>query len=225
MVYPVRIPRLAKWLFPGCTWSGPSGDNALYISFDDGPNPGSTPFILEQLKKHRAKASFFCLGKNVDSYPELYHQILTEGHRVGNHTQHHLNGWKTPAELYIRDVREAAMRIRSNLFRPPYGKISLSQFRKLTRDRPSNNPAGDHTGDKYQVIMWDVLSGDFDPGISGSRCLENVISRAVAGSIIVFHDSQKAWERMRVALPGSLEYFEHKKFNLLSLPDLITEAG
>ncbi|HVB04190.1 MAG TPA: polysaccharide deacetylase family protein [Chitinophagaceae bacterium] len=219
MIYPVRIPKLAKWLIPGYTWMGPAADNAVYPSFDDGPNPEITPFILEQLKKHRAKATFFCLGKNVDQFPELYHQILAEGHQVGNHTQHHLNGWKTPVDSYVRDVREAALRIRSSLFRPPYGKISPGQFRILSgskSERENESPASRET---FQVIMWDVLSGDFDPDKTGEKCQENVISHSVPGSIIVFHDSRKAWERMRVALPGCLDYFGNKKWPCHALPE------
>ena len=193
-------------MYPGCVWQGPKENAAIYISFDDGPNPGTTPFILQQLSKYGARATFFCLGKNVDLWPDLYSRILVEGHRVGNHTQHHLNGWKTGTKSYLEDIRQAGNRISSNLFRPPYGRISRSQIRALSGKKDSR-------GQAFRIIMWDVLSADFDRGITGKKCLENVVRYASPGSIVVFHDSDKAKERMSYALPGVLDHFSSRGYS------------
>lgn len=210
MAYLVKASRILKLYYPGCTWSGSPENQALYLSFDDGPHPLFTPFILEQLKKYRAKATFFCLGKNVDAHPDLFRQIQSEGHQVGNHTQHHLNGWKTSPAIYLSDIQEASKHIPSRLFRPPYGKISLRQIRLLTRQGVGNN---------YRIIMWDVLSGDFDLKLQKEKCLDNVLNRAVPGSIIVFHDSEKAWDRMSYALPRVLDHFSKKGYSFAVIPE------
>ena len=168
----------------------------LYLTFDDGPHPFATPWVLEELKKYDARATFFCIGKNVKEYPQIYARVLLEGHRVGNHTQDHLNGWKTDDGRYLDNIREAAQVIDSDLFRPPYGRIGRFQTRLLEgAPRP------------FRIIMWDVLSADFDMSLTGARCARNVIRYAQHGSIVVFHDSEKAFDRMRVALPAVLEHF------------------
>jgi peptidoglycan/xylan/chitin deacetylase (PgdA/CDA1 family) len=169
----------------------------LYLSFDDGPHPEATPFVLEQLANFNAKASFFCIGKNVQLYPDIYNEIIAAGHVVGNHTQNHMNGWKNTTDHYISDIQEATKSIHSNLFRPPYGRISFAQIKAL-RSNPSL---------PQDIIMWDVLSGDFDTTINGEQCAQNVIQHAGPGSIIVFHDSAKAMDRLRVALPKVLSHF------------------
>jgi peptidoglycan/xylan/chitin deacetylase (PgdA/CDA1 family) len=169
----------------------------LYLSFDDGPHPEATPFVLEQLAHFNAKASFFCIGKNVQLYPNIYAALIEANHTVGNHTQNHMNGWKNNTENYIADIQEATKLIDSNLFRPPYGRISFSQIKALRSD-PSL---------PQEIIMWDVLSGDFDTTISGDQCAQNVIQHAGPGSIIVFHDSAKAMDRLRIALPQVLTHF------------------
>jgi peptidoglycan/xylan/chitin deacetylase (PgdA/CDA1 family) len=171
----------------------------LYFSFDDGPHPEATPFVLEQLALFNAKASFFCIGKNVQLYPEIYDSITTAGHVVGNHTQNHMNGWENTTANYIADIKEATKSISSNLFRPPYGRISFSQIKALRSD-PSL---------PQQIMMWDVLSGDFDITITGEQCAQNVIQHAGPGSIIVFHDSAKAMDRLRIALPKVLLHFSN----------------
>jgi peptidoglycan/xylan/chitin deacetylase (PgdA/CDA1 family) len=177
-------------------WKIPSGIRpTVYLTFDDGPHPTATPFVLEQLKRYDAKATFFCIGKNVVEYPDVYAQILEAGHRTGNHTQHHLNGWDTDTEQYIADIIEASKHIDSRLFRPPYGRIKKAQAYMLTE---SKQP--------WTLIMWDVLSADFDIKITPEQCLENVLKHIKPGSIVVFHDSVKAWDRMSHALPGVLEY-------------------
>ncbi len=196
-MYLVKTPFWLRALYPACTWRMPSADKVIYLSFDDGPHPDATPFVLDQLKKYNAKASFFCIGKNVLSYANIYEQILQEGHVVGNHTYDHLNGWKTDTVTYLDNIKSASNLIVSNLFRPPYGRISRTQLKKIAVEKTM----------PQQIIMWDVLSGDFDVQLSGEQCARNVIKHAQPGSIVVFHDSAKAWERLQIALPDVLDYF------------------
>ena len=196
-MYLIKTPFWLRALYPGCTWKLPSSEKVIYLSFDDGPHPEATPFVLAQLKKFNAKASFFCIGNNALSYANIYEQIIQEGHAVGNHTYDHLNGWKTDTSTYIDNIKSASNLIVSNLFRPPYGRISIAQLKEInaTKTLPQ------------QIIMWDVLSGDFDVNLTGEQCARNVIKHTKSGSIVVFHDSAKAWERLQVALPAVLDYF------------------
>ncbi|MDP4150496.1 MAG: polysaccharide deacetylase family protein [Bacteroidota bacterium] len=196
MLYFVKTPWLLKRCYPRLIWDMPDREKTLYLSFDDGPHPVITPWVLDELKKYRARATFFCIGKNVLAHREIYKRILMEGHRVGNHTQDHLNGWKVRDSVYLDNVREATKHIDSNLFRPPYGRISAFQSVCLRR-APLN----------FSIIMWGVLSADFDERISPSTCTRNVLRHARAGSIIVFHDSEKAFERLKISLPQILEHF------------------
>lgn len=200
----------AKWwlkaLYPSFVWNMLRDEKTIYLTFDDGPHAFATPFVLEQLKLYNAKATFFCIGKNVVQYPALYEKIISEGHSTGNHTQHHLNGWNTNNNKYINDVNAAAMHISSNLFRPPYGRIKRQQAKQLI----SNNAA-------LKIIMWDVLSGDFDTTITPEQCLTTVLKHTENGSIVVFHDSDKAWDRMQYALPKVLEYFSTKGYTFKAL--------
>jgi peptidoglycan/xylan/chitin deacetylase (PgdA/CDA1 family) len=196
-MYFIKTPFWLRLIYRSCIWQKPNQDRVLYLSFDDGPHPEATPFVLEQLSNFDAKASFFCIGKNVQLYPEIYDAILAAGHVVGNHTQNHMNGWKNNTENYIADIQEATKVIHSNLFRPPYGRISFSQMKALRLD-----PAL-----PQQIVMWDVLSGDFDTTITGDQCAQNVIQNAGPGSIVVFHDSAKAMDRLRIALPKVLAHF------------------
>jgi peptidoglycan/xylan/chitin deacetylase (PgdA/CDA1 family) len=196
MYYFVRTPWWLRKLYRGLVWRVQTAEKLLYLSFDDGPHPVATPFVLDELGKHGAKGTFFCIGKNVEAYPEIYRRILLEGHRVGNHTQDHLNGWKVDGMRYVENIRVAAQRIDSDLFRPPYGRIGALQSSVL-RSAPFN----------YHIIMWDVLSADFDRALTGERCARNVIRNGRPGSIVVFHDSEKAFERLREALPAVLKEF------------------
>jgi peptidoglycan-N-acetylglucosamine deacetylase len=196
MYYFVRTPWWLRRLYRGLVWRVPTAEKVLYLSFDDGPHPVATPFVLDELGKHGAKGTFFCIGKNVETYPDIYRRILLEGHRVGNHTQDHLNGWKVDGMRYVENIRVAAQRIDSDLFRPPYGRIGALQSSVL-RSAPFN----------YHIIMWDVLSADFDRALTGERCARNVIRNGRPGSIVVFHDSEKAFERLREALPAVLNEF------------------
>ena len=198
-MYLVKTPFWLRALYPACAWRMPSTDKVIYLSFDDGPHPEATAFVLDQLKKYDAKASFFCIGKNVLSYANIYEQIIQEGHVVGNHTYDHLNGWKTDTATYLENIKSATNLIASNLFRPPYGRIKRSQLKKITADKTQPR----------RIIMWDVLSGDFDLKLSGEQCARNVIKHAQPGSIVVFHDSAKAWDRLQVALPAVLDYFSN----------------
>ncbi len=175
----------------------------MYLSFDDGPHPGITPWVLDQLHEYNAKASFFCIGRNVVKHKHVYQQILDKDHSVGNHTYDHLDGWKTDTKLYLTNVSEAAKIISSHLFRPPYGRIRQDQAQKI----PS--ALGQQNG---RIIMWDVLSGDFDASFSPGQCFEHVRRNAVPGSIIVFHDSEKAYSNLNYALPAVLKYFSEEGY-------------
>ena len=208
MKYFVKTPWFVRKFYSFYTWRIPATEKNLFLTFDDGPHPEATNFVLNELRHHNALATFFCIGKNVLAYPEIYKRILDEGHSVGNHTQNHLNGWKTPNDVYMKDIAEAANHIDSNLFRPPYGKISLFQARNLKAAMK---------GRKAKVIMWDVLSADFDSGITNEECLQNVIFNSKAGSIIVMHDSEKCFEKLKYCLPRMLHHFTEKGFKFLSL--------
>ena len=210
-MYLVKTPWLLTKLYPSYTWRIPSKNKVLYLTFDDGPHETATPFVLDELRKYNAKATFFCVGKNVVSHPFLYKRIAQEGHAIGNHTQHHLNGWKVKDEAYIDDINEASQHISSHLFRPPYGRIKKSQAKILQRE-------GSRFQQPFSIIMWDVLSGDFDTNLSPQQCLQNVTLRAESGSVIVFHDSTKAWSRMSYALPKALHHFTQQGFQFQPLP-------
>jgi peptidoglycan/xylan/chitin deacetylase (PgdA/CDA1 family) len=203
MFYLVKTPWWLKKWYGGLVWDLPqkTGDDVLYLTFDDGPHPVATPFVLDELRRHGARATFFCIGKNVREQPLIYRRILEDGHRVGNHTQNHLNGWKSSDADYIHDIGQAARYIDSSLFRPPYGRISAFQA-SLLRRAPF----------RYDIIMWDVLSADFDRSLSPEKCARNVIRHARPGSIIVFHDSEKAYPRLKVALPAVLAHFGERGY-------------
>lgn len=196
-MYFIKTPFWLRTIYPNCVWRKPTQEKLIYLSFDDGPHPTATPFVLEQLHQFNAKATFFCIGKNVLSYPNIYESILSNGHAVGNHTYDHLNGWKVGTEEYLSNIKSASTLISSNLFRPPYGRIKKCQIKKIKSDL--NLP--------QHIIMWDVLSADFDISMTGEKCAKNVIKYAGPGSIVVFHDSAKAWDRLQVALPLVLQYF------------------
>jgi len=199
--YFIKTPWIVKKIFSNYIWNMPANDNAVYLTFDDGPHPQITPWVLDELKKYNAKASFFCIGKNVVEYPGIYNRIINEGHAVGNHTHNHLNGWKVSGQEYMQDIREAAKHISSNLFRPPYGRIKSKHFYRLNKAMQKDS----------KLIMWDVLSADFDTAISPEQCLKNVMSNATPGSIIVFHDSQKAFANLVYTLPAVMQLLNKKK--------------
>jgi peptidoglycan/xylan/chitin deacetylase (PgdA/CDA1 family) len=205
MFYAVRIPSWFSKLNGSLVWKIPTKEKILYLSFDDGPHETATPFVLNELKKYNAKATFFCLGKNVQQHPEIYQRILNEGHSTGNHTFNHLNAWHVKGEEYIDDVKHAEKFIQSKLFRPPYGRMYPQLSKKL------------RTQFGYKIIMWHVLSGDFDDSIAPEKCLNNVLDKAQKGSIIVFHDSSKASKNLQFALPEVLKKFTESGFVFKSL--------
>jgi peptidoglycan/xylan/chitin deacetylase (PgdA/CDA1 family) len=203
MSFWVKTNRIIKWIFPNYVWNIPNDEQKVFLTFDDGPTPEITEWVLEQLKKYNAKATFFCIGNNIEKYPEIFQKTIAEGHAIGNHTFNHLNGWKTSTEVYIENVKlyetQNPKLVTRNLFRPPYGKIKHSQSKILRK-----------LG--YKIIMWDVLSRDYDQSISATQCLENVLSNIETGSIIVFHDSVKAEHNLKYVLPKTLEFLKEKGF-------------
>jgi peptidoglycan/xylan/chitin deacetylase (PgdA/CDA1 family) len=203
MFYMPNTPLWMRLIFPsGVEWSGSPENNAVYLTFDDGPTPNVTEFVLEELDKYGVKGTFFCIGDNVAAHPLLFEKIKAFGHAVGNHTMNHPNGWTTRDDVYIQQVADANMLIRSDLFRPPYGKIKRSQQAGLLKLNPRN-----------RTIMWSVITGDFDEGIDGNTCFEHVKRHTRAGSIIVFHDSDKAFPRLKAALPATLKWLQENGFN------------
>ena len=207
MKYMVKTPFWFKWIYPGYIWKMDTAEKIIYLSFDDGPHEQATPFVLETLAKYNAKATFFCIGKNVAEHPDIYNRIIAGGHTVGNHTMNHLNGWNTDDATYIDNVKQATVYIDSTLFRPPYGRIKKFQAKVLMQ--LLNKEAGTVP---FKILMWTVLSGDFDTDISGEKCFKNVINNTAKGSIVVFHDSAKAFERLQYALPATLAFFAEKGF-------------
>jgi len=201
--YFVKTPWWLKKIYSSYVWSIDTKEKILYLSFDDGPHPVATPFVLDELKKYHAKATFFCIGKNVVAEPAIYKRILDEGHTVGNHTYSHFNGWKTKDDVYLDDVREAGKFIDSVMFRPPYGRIKSFQAKNIKSVLSRR---------VVKIIMWDIISGDFDSTLNSNQCLQNVILNAKSGSIVVFHDSEKAFSRLQFVLPGVLQYFGKKGY-------------
>ena len=194
----VKPPYLARLFFPQLLWEIKTSSKEIFLTYDDGPHPEITPRVLEILDEFDAKATFFCVGENVEKYPDTYAAIIEKGHRTGNHSHNHLNGWKTKNKDYFDNVARCRELVRSKLFRPPFGRIKPSQARVLRRD--------------YKIVMWSVLSRDFDKNVSPEQCLQNVIRFTKPGSVVVFHDSMKASANLLYALPGFLEYFTERRF-------------
>lgn len=201
--YFFKTPGWMKKMYPRRLWQMDTQEKIIYLSFDDGPHPVATPFVLDLLKQYDARATFFCIGKNILRYPDIYQRLLEEGHATGNHTQHHPNGWKSKTQAYLDDIGEAAKLISSSLFRPPYGRITQRQARGLSEVMQS--PA--------KIVMWDVLSGDFDSSLDKEICLQELKKNTGPGSIVVFHDSEKAFPLLSYALPAFLEHFSGKGFS------------
>jgi len=192
-MYTIRSPIILKWLYPTLTWHHSRAEKRIFLTFDDGPIPDVTPFVINTLNNYGIKATFFCVGENIKKHPDLFECLVKNGHRIGNHTYSHLNGWKTPDETYLKNVDRCQQLTQTNLFRPPYGRGRRSQYTKLRKD--------------YEIIMWDVLSGDFDTKLTPEKCLHNVITHTRNGSIIVFHDNIKAAPRITHALPRAIEHW------------------
>ena len=198
MFYAAKTPKLLTYLFSSLIWKIPNDNKTVYLTFDDGPTEKVTRKILEVLRNEKVKASFFCVGKNVEKYPDLFACIKAEGHAVGNHTNTHLNGWKTNKKQYLEDVEEADKLIKSNLFRPPYGKLNWRSKRDLQR--------------KYKIVMWDVAGGDFDQYLSIKDVVKNIINNVNPGSIVVLHDNQKFMIKTVEALPIIIKELKAKKY-------------
>lgn len=204
--YLLRSNLMFKTLMPQFTWHIKSKAN-IYLTFDDGPHPSITPEVLALLAQYQVKATFFCVGENVQKYPDVFQQIQNEGHEIGNHTYNHLNGWYTENEIYLDNVVKANALIPSTLFRPPYGRIKKTQAQALLK-------AG------YKIVMWTLLTGDFDTRISGKKCYENIASKLRMGDIIVFHDSEKAYDRLMYALPKLLAYCQEHHINIKPVSEI-----
>jgi peptidoglycan/xylan/chitin deacetylase (PgdA/CDA1 family) len=223
-MYLVTTPKLLRKYYPSSLiWDIGTTEKIIYLTFDDGPHATITPFVLNTLQQYNAKATFFCIGKNVMNNKAIYQQILDGCHAVGNHTSHHLKGSDTSTYVYLKDTSFAATKIHSNLFRPPYGRISKAQIKELTIsgwELSFQNPVTKQVqiADHFNIIMWSVLSGDFDTKLSKERCFKNVKRNAKQGSIVVFHDSEKAYERMAYALPKVLEHFTNLGYRFEVIP-------
>lgn len=213
------ISTVGKAFFPSLLWNFNDKEKVIYLTFDDGPIPEITPWVLEELRKYKAKATFFCIGDNVAKNPEVFKMILREGHVIGNHSHNHLDGWKTDKKTYAENVLKAEVVIRDlllsdksihpstrtkKLFRPPYGRIRPSQIKELEKAN-------------YKIVMWDVISGDYDKRRSPQRCIKDVIKLSQPGSIIVFHDSLKASKNLKQFLPEILKYYYDNGFEFRSL--------
>jgi len=218
---PVVTPQIIKRLFPNLVWELPNNEKVIYLTFDDGPTPEITEWTLKILEQYNAKATFFCIGKNVEAHPEIFNKITAAKHSIGNHTYNHLKGWKTKTKDYLSNIKQTQTtfdeQLKSpqnqvsdskfaNLFRPPYGQIRPKQINQLSKIG-------------YKIIMWNILSVDWDQSISKETCLHNVIDNAGSGDIIVFHDSIKASTNMQYALPRVLEYFTKKGYEFKRIPE------
>lgn len=197
-MYVTKTPAVVKALYSSLVWNMPRNTNEVYLTFDDGPHDQITPQVLTHLKNHKAQAGFFCIGKNIVQNPGVFLEIKNDGHSIGNHTYDHVNGWKTNNDVYFDSVKKCQDLTQTDLFRPPYGKITRQQSKQLRND--------------YKIIMWDVLSGDFDKNVTKEKCLNNVLKNIQPGSIVVFHDSEKAAERMLYALPKVLDFIAEKQW-------------
>lgn len=204
-MYPIQTPKIFRWPYPEMIWKVDTPKKEVFLTFDDGPIPEVTPWVLEQLKSCDATAMFFMVGENIDKHPEVFETVLNSGNAVASHTQNHLVGWNTDLENYLDNVEQAATKMESQFFRPPHGRIKKSQSRALK--------------DKYHLVMWDVLSGDFDQNIDSDKVVSNVFENVQNGSIIVFHDSVKAWPRLEKALPIILKQLKDQGYSFGDLRD------
>ena len=202
-MFKYTIPQLLQIFMPSLEWRMKASEKTVYLTFDDGPHPQITPWVLSMLEQFKVKATFFCVGENVSKFPETFNQIIQSENAVGNHTYNHLNGWKTENEIYFNNIAKCNDTFPSKLFRPPYGKISFSQIKKLKHH--------------YRIIMWDVLSRDYDKNLDVTVAIKKLKQNIRNGSIIVFHDSEKAEKNMKVILPEILQYLKNKGFDMKTL--------
>lgn len=211
---------------PGLVWNIPveKEEKTLFLTFDDGPHPIATRFVLDTLKQYNALATFFCVGRNVADHKDIFQDVINDGHSIGNHTHNHLNGWKVSDREYIDDVLQAAAVMDTSLFRPPYGRITRFQSRVL-RGKADGAIVSPGKRKTFSIIMWSVLSGDWDHRLTGERCYDNVVLNARPGSIIVFHDSAKALDRLQFALPKVLEHFSSKGYRFAAITPGLVSSG
>ena len=199
----VHPPQLLRSFYKGSLWRMDKAQPVIYLTFDDGPITELTPWVLDVLKQYQVKATFFCVGENVSKNPDIFERIKSEGHQVGNHTYNHVKGWKVSKSQYLENIEKCQVLTKTNLFRPPYGRIKKSQFKTLLKD--------------YQVVFWDVLSYDYDGLMTPKKCLDNSISYTRNGSIIVFHDNVKAQKNLKFALPHYIEHFLKLNYKFATL--------
>lgn len=191
-------------MFKNYYWHGNREEKTVYLTFDDGPTPLVTDYVIDLLSQYGFKATFFCIGDKVDRYPETYKLLENKGHRVGNHTYHHLNAWTTKRDMYLNDINECRKVVDTKLFRPPYGRITRDVTQGLIKKG-------------YKIVLWDVLSGDFDQSRTSESCLKNLKKNTRNGSVIVFHDSDKSFEKLKVILPEYLVFLKRKGWNSESI--------
>ncbi len=203
MLHFVRSTWWMKAFFPSLTWEKPNSEKAIYLTFDDGPHPEITPWVMNQLEEVNAQASFFVIGENVERYPDTFQKLVQSKHSVGNHSYKHLSGWQNSKQAYLEDVNRCGNLYPFKLFRPPYGKIRWSQAKALNK--------------RYEIIMWDRITYDFDETISPEQCFKNAVEDISSGSIIVFHDSEKAEKNLRATLPPVLQHLKKQGFELKAL--------
>lgn len=199
----LQTPKILYHFFPNMLWKKEITRKEIFLTFDDGPNPKITPKILNILSQFEAKASFFCVGDNVRKYADTFHLVKEEGHMVGNHTFHHLKGWSTPTQQYVEDVELCHQMVQSPYFRPPYGRIKPSQVRALQKN--------------YQIVMWSVITYDYDHKLSRESSLKIANSKTGPGDIVVFHDSIKAEKNAMYVLPRFLEFFSKQGYKFKAL--------
>lgn len=207
--YWVKTNRLIKKVFPNYVWDIPTDSKKVFLTFDDGPTPQITQWVLSQLQKHNAKATFFCIGNNIENHPEIFERVLAEGHAIGNHTFNHLNGWRQQNVKYLENINACAESINrrtvpTRLFRPPYGKVKRSQAKTLKK-----------LG--YEIVMWDILSADFDHAITPQQCLDNVIKNIQSGSVVIFHDSVKGFRNLEYVLPKTLKFLKENGYECAAI--------
>jgi peptidoglycan/xylan/chitin deacetylase (PgdA/CDA1 family) len=200
----VRPPSFLRWIYPNAVWNLPSEQKVVYLSFDDGPTPFLTEKVLELLEEYQAKATFFCIGKNIEQHPELFNLVKEKGHHIGSHTYSHLNGWKSNSTDYLTDYQKGRELVGSNLFRPPYGRILLNPLQTIQK--------------QDKVIMWDILSKDYNKAILPKTILNNVLNNLKPGSIIVFHDSEKAKKNVLAVLPLLLQNLKQQGYAMEAIP-------
>jgi peptidoglycan-N-acetylglucosamine deacetylase len=208
-MYLVKTPNIVKNILSDHIWDIPTDEKRVYLTFDDGPIPVVTPWVLDLLDQYGFKATFFCVGENIQKNAAIYQRILDEGHNVGNHTYNHLNGWVTDKTDYLDNIQKWDNIADSKLFRPPYGKLKPTQAIAIKQEKT--------------IVMWDILSGDFDANITAEQCLDNVISNFKEGSIIVFHDNIKAFDKLKIVLPAFFELLAERgwKSACVEAPEMV----